>query len=263
MKTTVLKFVIIMNLASMAQAHDHNVHQPPALKKNVCDRLINPSDEELNNCFEDHGRSEWRMQEDQARVALDQARRDLDNTEARERSLIEVQIFSREDLDRRFYGQQVIAVRADLKNDQFEYKDVFDMNRVCTYLGFAQAVDYTIGSMWQEIDSKEAGDEHNRGIVINELGTFRAFRKELFPRNYFVRPLEGITCAKTRDGSTAALKHLPKLELIVDESIGRPQRTNHGVNDSSRRPVEVDARYSDFTSGRTIIRPSNNAADRY
>jgi hypothetical protein len=265
MKTSFTMYAALLALIGAPQvlwAHDHE-STPPNLRRNVCDRLLNPSDDDLNDCFEDHGRSEWRIQQDQVRVAIDQARRDQDNTDARERSLLELEVFSRADGTLRAYGDQFIAVGIILNRRGEEIRPVLDFDQVCREHGFVQAVEYTIGGQFQEIDAREAGNEHNRGVVFSQMGTRKPYSRAFLSGIDWVRPLESITCARTRDGSTEALRHLPEIEMNIDESIGRPVRTTSPVvNDAARDPVPPQ--YGDFTSGvRRNNQPAGGATDRY
>lgn len=246
MKTTVFFFGIFLSLQGFASNHDDH-QQPAAPAQNNCDRLLNPTSEQLNNCFSRFGRSPYRLDLERRAGAADQAERDADEQVLSERSLLVSKTFTRAELDEAFFGQRVIMTKVD-RRDRDEA--TFDADRVCRYLGFVKATDVVVPGIHGEVWSTDT--ESIRGIVLDHSLNFKPYKKGFLEREHLVKPLERITCFRTIDGSHTPYQHLPSFVIIVNDQLNRaPNHGNTNVNDRPRNTVEDDGRYGDFTSGIT------------
>lgn len=224
-----------------------------ALEKNFCDKLIEEnrgSDEAINNCFERHGKSEYR-EDLERRLQIEQDERRSESREiARLRDLLEKREFSEEELKEEFFEQTIIMTKVDRK-DPTDEEYVFDANLVCEYLGYAKASKVVVPDMHGEIWAEDAKSVN--GIELNSSMQMKDY--DPFFKNHLVKPLKGITCHRTIDGSNEALKLLPD-SPVLDNSGKRdtriPRDDDTRVDNSSRsyepRKPQYD-RYDSFTSG--------------
>lgn len=234
-------------------AHDHDTtSRPQSLAQNNCDRLLSPTTEDLDRCFARFGKSPYRLDMERRLAAEERDVRAEADRILNERAQLESHTFTREELDDNFFGQQVIIVRVD-RNDASKQEVTFDPNRVCRYLGYNQATDVRVGGLNAEIWSDDT--DSVRGVVLKQDLSFEAYRDSgflntgLFRSAHLVKPLESITCFRTRDGSTAPLRHLPDLIVMTNERVNRAPRENDlHIDQSSRRN---NSSYAPFTSGIT------------
>ncbi len=243
MKTTIFFLGMILSLQGFANNHDDNKPAPPA--KNNCDRLVDPTAEQLNNCFSRFGRSPYRLDLERRAGLADQAERDADNQVLSERSLLVSKSFTRAEIDEAFFGQRVIISKVNKKDID---EATFDADRVCRYLGFVKATDVVVPGIHGEVWSSDT--ESIRGIVLDHSLNFKPYKKGFLEREHLVKPLERITCFRTTDGSKTPYQHLPDFVIIVNDRLNRTtDNADTRVNDRPRNAVEDDGRYRDFTSG--------------
>jgi hypothetical protein len=218
------------------------------LEKNNCDRLTNPTDAQLDACFERFGKSPYRLDLERRMGAEDRANREARDRVLNERSLLESKTFNRDELDDEFFGQKVIIVRVD-NRDADRHHELFDANRVCKYLGYTQAANVVVGDMRAEIWSDNAAAEG--GVTLERDLTFKPYSSSFFRGRHLVKPLERITCFRTRDGSTEPLRHVPQRLISVMSSVNRaPRDEDRGIDNGPR--VRGDSNeFNEFTSGIT------------
>lgn len=224
-----------------------------AQQRNRCDDLAdrdNISDEALARCFEQMGKSPYRRDFEARLISEDQDRANERERVVRLRDTLESRTFTKEELKMEFFEQTVMILKIDSK-PPYKEEVIFDANRVCEYLGYKKAVKITVPDMLGEVWASDAKSVN--GITLNRSGKMEDYSP--FFKNHLVRPLTGITCYRTVDGSPEALELLPKnvtIEKTDDRAVNRANNDDRRVNDSSRnaRPPRDESRiYNQFTSG--------------
>lgn len=230
-----------------------SVQSAYALEKNICDKLIEEeraSDKAINACFKRMGKSEYRKDLEE-RLQIEQDERRSERQEiARLRDLLEKKEFSEEELKEEFFEQTVIMTKVD-RNDPTDEEFTFKADRVCEYLGYAKASKVVVPDIHGEIWADDAKSVN--GITLNSSLQMKDY--DPFFSNHLVKPLKGITCHRTIDGSDEALRLLPE-SPVLDNSGKRdtrvPRDDETQVDDSSRsyqpREPQYDS-YDPFTSG--------------
>lgn len=230
-----------------------SVQSAYAKDKNICDKLIEEnraSDQAINDCFKRMGKSDYRKDlEKKLKIEQDERQNERQQI-ARLRDLLEKRQFSEEEIKEEFFEQTVIMTKTH-RNDPTDEDYIFDADRVCEYLGYAKATKVVVPDMHGEIWAEDAKSVN--GITLNSSLQMKDY--DPFFNNHLVKPLKGITCHRTTDGSKEALELLPE-SAVLDNSGGRdtriPRDDETRVDDSSRnyRPREPQYdRYNSFTSG--------------
>lgn len=256
MKKTSLFGALFFLMSAPLFAHNHDDAAPRPLQQNNCDRLVNPTSEALANCLARFGTSEYRRDLERRMAQADDDARAAANRVLTERDLLESETFTRADLDEAFFNQKVIIARVDNRNPD-RLHETFSPDLVCQYLGYAKAADVRVGAGFEsEIWSDYAGDEG--GIILNRQLDFEPYKARFLQGRHLVKPLERITCFKTRDGSTAALRHVPQGVISVMNLVqNRTDNRGTNVDDGPRRRGETPAHYNEF-----LFTPSSRATDR-
>lgn len=226
-----------------------------ALDKNICDKLIDEdraSDDAISACFKRMGKSDYRKDlERRLKIEEDESRSERQHI-ARLRDLLEKREFNEEELKEEFFEQTVIMTKID-KNDPTDEELTFDADKVCEYLGYAKASKVVVPDIHGEIWAEDA--KRVNGITLTNSLKMKDY--DPFWNKHLVKPLKGITCHRTTDGSKEALELLP--ESVVLDNTGRrdtriPRDDETTIDNSSRdyRPREPQyEEYGDFTSGLT------------
>lgn len=244
-----MKTYLIMGLLGFGLS----VQSAFALEKNICDKLIEEdraSDEAISDCFKRMGKSKYRKDlEKRLKIEADDRQSEREQI-ARLRDLLEKREFSEEELKEEFFEQTVIMTKID-RNDPTDEEFAFDADRVCEYLGYAKATKVIVPDIHGEIWAEDAKSVN--GITLNSSLQMKDY--DPFFKNHLVKPLKGITCHRTIDGSKEALELLPE-SATLDNSGARdtkpPRDDETRVDDSSRdyrpRQPQYDS-YNPFTSG--------------
>lgn len=220
--------------------------------RNRCDDLAdrdNISDEALARCFEQLGKSPYRIKLEAKLIDEDRSRRDENDRVVRLRDTLESKTFTQEELKQAFFEQSVIMLKIDSK-PPYKEEVIFDADRVCDYLYYKKAVKIVVPDMLGEVWASDA--KSINGITINRNGKMEDY--DPFFKNHLVRPLTSITCYRTVDGSPEALELLPKLmiEKTDNRVLNRNNDNENRVNDTSRNhrpPKDENRTYNQFTSG--------------